>query len=130
MGMALPFHPRPIVTNEQEARILWIQVGSNIGNINSGLEYVDNYPEEEVLNYLSRCKERRTLSLYQNDDLDEITIALSVVEKGRVKHIVLGESSYSYFGYRSMLFDILEAEKVAQNLLEILSESSKRVVEN
>lgn len=122
---ALFFSPTPMIADADKADIFWIQVDPIAGEQGGELEDIEEYPEEEILAYLSQCKERRTLSRYQNDNLDKITLWLCVIEDGRTKHIVLGERSYSHHGYHSMLFDILEAEEVTQTLWNMLPEAPK-----
>lgn len=114
------FRPTPIIKNINDAKITFIQYndGANRGD---HMVLIKDYDEKKILNYLSTCKERRTIEPAGSYMLGDVTFSIVL----NTKDILLGNINYSYRGRGTPKYKIFNAEEVTKTLIGILNLDEK-----
>lgn len=82
---------------------------------------IKDYDEKKILNYLSTCKERRTIEPAGSYMLGDVTFSIVL----NTKDILLGNINYSYRGKGTLKYEILNAKEVRETLMKILNLNGK-----
>lgn len=113
----LYWKPVPIVPDPQMSAVDIVKVRNAEGK----LVLIEEYDEDRILNYLATCKERRILQDVEPYSMDDADVMLLVFTGDSFKQVVLGDVNYVSSGKTNQRkHEILDADNVRQNLLELL----------
>ena len=113
------FKPVPIITNKDQCKVDLVQI-TDPESESGALMYIENYNENEIIEYLSTCMERRTLEKARSYQQDQVSIEIMLQTDYVTKVIMLGEINEISFGYGKLKHTILNADEVKSNMLKIL----------
>lgn len=91
-----------------------------VRNAQNELILLQEYDEDSILQYLATCKERRMLEDAEPYSADDVDVMLVVFTGDSLKTILLGELHYTFHDMKSIKHEILNADEVRENVLELL----------
>lgn len=115
------FSPRPIIRDVETSQIIRMQYNPYVNSLIDGRIEVTEYDEKGILTYLSHCKERRTLDrAISGYWIGDVTLEITIATEDGIKNVILGNDNYSYRSYGKPIYEILEADIVLTELLDMI----------
>lgn len=106
---------RPMIQNPENANVIQIMYFSDSAHEMVTLE---SYDAAKLIEDLSKCSEKRTFRI-ANDGyrLDAYIVVITLRDGENLKEILLGEeNSYSYGGYGSFKYEIIDSDLVLEKV--------------
>lgn len=116
-GMVL-FLPRPIVNDADEVVVQRIQYNPDFSQDGAEADFmeIEDYDAEKIAECLSNYRERRTMTKAESYQLDNVEIRIIISVNGEMREILLGKENSSRGGYGTYQYEIINAEKLCEEL--------------
>lgn len=114
------YRTQPLVRDVDNASVRFVQA-----RMGGELEYLADFPEAEMLDYLQTCEMRRTGQNKDSYQQDDVTLELFITDGEECHQIILGADSFCWndsTGHRK--YAVLNASEVTAHLLGLLGPSS------
>ena len=114
------YRPQPLVQDVDNASVHLVQA-----RVGGELEYLADFPEAELLDYLQTCEMRRTWENKDNYSEDDVALWLFLADGDDNREIILGADSFCWndsTGHRK--YTVLHASDVTAHILELLGPPS------
>ncbi len=122
-GIAL-FAPRPIIKDPDSVQIIRIQYNPYVNQNIDGMIEVSSYNPEQILDCLSRYKERLTLSKAKGYWMGDVEMEIVVSTADGLKDILLGNVNYTYESYNTFKSEIIDPETLLLELKNFINLSA------
>lgn len=117
------FMDRPVIDDVENCRIVkFAYRSSDVKNEIIELTEQTEFNENEVLDCLSRYRERRTFKTCRGGSLEKCQFVIYVDIGGRLKIITVCDDSFSCFTYGSIKWQIINAEKLKEDMQKVIDE--------
>lgn len=114
------YRPQPLVQDVDNASVHLVQA-----RVGGELEYLADFPEAELLDYLQTCEMRRTWENKDNYSEDDVALWLFLADGDERREIVLGADSFCWNGSTGLRkYTVLHASDVTAHLMKLLGPSS------
>ncbi len=84
---------------------------------------IEDYNEAQILEYLSLCKERRSLFAFEPKPVGDVEIEIIMYSSNTLRHIILGSINVCYSG-DWIKYKVLDADEVKNKLKYLLNYNS------
>lgn len=120
------YTPIPIIKNIENCRIAKLTYNPSFEKGEAELVDLTEFNETEVLTCLSGYKEKRTLNICKGSSLNNCQFHIYVDTGGDLKTILLGKNSFTCFSYGDVKYQIIDDEKLQEDLLKIINKDKSK----